>query len=141
MPHLPTGAEMSAPACRRTDKMAKPKASQSVAGRWLIDTMTMWDRDFIDAEVRGYFEFGDGRFGRFQFGYVQGQVDYRVSERASKPLVEFSWNGADEMDPARGRGWLVLEGEALKGMFYIHAGDESGIVLRRKAETQKEGKR
>lgn len=68
---------------------------------------------------------------------MQGQIDYHLGERDGKPAVEFSWDGNDEMDPAQGRGWLVLEGDALKGMFYFHLGDESGIVLKRAKETAK----
>ena len=48
--------------------------------------------------------------------------------------MEFTWDGHDEMDPVQGRGWFVLEGEELRGMIYIHQGDESGIVLKREAE-------
>jgi hypothetical protein len=65
---------------------------------------------------------------------VAGQIDYRSGERDGKSAVEFTWDGNDEMDPAQGRGWLVLEGEELKGMFYTHLGDESGIVLKREPE-------
>ena len=42
-----------------------------------------------------------------------------------KPAVEFSWDGNDEMDPAQGRGWAVLDGDRLKGMIFFHQGDES----------------
>ncbi len=111
--------------------MAEPKAKQNIVGRWLIESMTTWDRDFIDEEVRGYFEFDKKDSGDFQFGYVAGQIDYRLGQRDGKPAVEFSWDGHDEMDAAQGRGWLVLDGDELKGMFYIHLGDESGIVLKR----------
>ena len=93
--------------------------------------MTEWDRDFIDEMVRGCFEFDMKDSGTFQFGYVEGQIDYRLDERDNKPAIEFTWDGNDEMDPAQGRGWLVLEGGELKGMLYIHHGDESGIVLKR----------
>ncbi len=108
--------------------MAKEK---TITGRWLIDSMDAWDREFIDAEVRGFFEFVDEHLGSFQFGYVQGGIDYRIGDRDGKPAVEFSWDGQDEMDEARGRGWLVLDGDELRGMFYFHLGDESGIVLKR----------
>ena len=30
------------------------------------------------------------------------------------------------MDAAQGRGWLVLNGDELKGRLYIHHGDEWG---------------
>ncbi len=99
--------------------------------------MDMWEREFIDAEVRGFFDFGDEHLGSFQFGYVQGEIDYRIGERDGKPAVEFSWNGQDELDHAEGRGWLVLEGDELMGMFCFHLGDESGIVLKRASGTRK----
>ena len=95
--------------------MAKSKPKNWAFGRWLIESMDQWDRDFIDEEGRGYFEFDSQDSGQFQFGYVQGQIDYRLGERDGKPAVEFTWDGHDEMDPALGRGWLVLEGDELKG--------------------------
>ena len=114
--------------------MGKSPPKNWATGRWLIESMDQWDREFIDAEVRGYFEFDAKGSGSFQFGYVQGDLDYRVNERDEKPAVEFSWDGNDEMDPAKGRGWLILEGDELKGMFLFHQGDESGIVLKREPE-------
>ena len=114
--------------------MAKSKPKAEIAGRWLIESMDQWDRDFIDEAVRGFFEFDTKGSGTFQFGYVEGQIDYRPCERNSKPAVEFTWDGNDEMDPAQGRGWLVLDGDELKGMFYFHQGDDSGIVLKREPE-------
>jgi hypothetical protein len=116
-------------------------AKSTIAGRWLIESMTAWDREFIDEEVRGYFKFDKKDSGDFQFGYVAGQIDCRLGERDGKPVVEFSWDGHDEMEQAQGRGWLVLEGDELKGMFYIHLGDESGIVLKRAKETPKKRKK
>ena len=114
--------------------MGKSKLKNWAVGRWLIESMDQWDRDFIDEDVRGYFEFDARDSGSFQFGYVAGQIDYRLGERDGKTAVEFSWDGKDEMDPAQGRGWLVLEGDELKGMFYIHLCDESEIVLKRELE-------
>ena len=121
--------------------MAKSKSKSPIAGRWLIESMDQWDRDFIAEMVRGYFEFDTKDSSSFQFGYVEGQIDYRLGQRDGKPAVEFTWDGNDEMDPAQGRGWLVLEGDELKGMFYIHLGDESGIVLRREPEKKPKRKR
>ena len=109
--------------------MSKAKSNNWAIGRWLIESMDQWDRDFIDEEVRGYFEFNARGSGSLQYGYVQGQIDYRLGERDGKPALEFSWEGRDEMDLAQGRGWLQREGEKLKGMFFIHLGDESGIAL------------
>jgi hypothetical protein len=117
--------------------MTKP----NIVGRWLIHSMTEWDRDYIDEAVRGYFEFDKRGSGSFQFAYVQGEIDYRPSQRDGKPAVECSWDGNAEMDAAQGRGWLVLEGDELRGMFYFHLGDESGIVLKRAKETAKKRKK
>lgn len=117
------------------------KTKNWAVGRWLIESMDQWDRDFIDEEVRGYFEFDTRGLGSFQFGYVQGQIDYRLGARDGKPAVEFSWDGRDEMDPAQGRGWLLCEGEELRGMFFIHLGDESEIVLTREREKKRPASR
>ena len=35
----------------------KPKPPSPVEGRWRITSMEMWDQEFVDAEVEGYFEF------------------------------------------------------------------------------------
>jgi hypothetical protein len=54
--------------------------------------------------------------------------------------VEWTWDGNDEMDPAQGRGWAVLEEVELHGMIFFHRGDESGFVATR-ANTPKRPKR
>jgi hypothetical protein len=116
--------------------MGKTKPKNWAVGRWLIESMGQWDRDFIDEEVRGYFEFDAKGSGDFQFGYVQGRIDYRLGERDGKLAVEFSWAGFDGGggDECTGRGWMSLDGDTLTGMFFFHLGDESGIVLKREPE-------
>jgi hypothetical protein len=51
---------------------------------WSIDTMSMWDRDYIDADGPGYFDFGDNNLGSFHFGYIQRDLDYRFTQRDGK---------------------------------------------------------
>ena len=116
--------------------MGKRGSKNWALGRWSIDSMSMWDKDYIDEEVPGYFEFGANDLGSFQFGYVQGDVDYRVTQRGDKPAVEFSFEGGDGADgtPCTGRGWMTLEGETLTGIFFFHRGDESEIELSRMPE-------
>jgi len=121
--------------------MAKSKPKSWVTGRWVIESMDQWDRDYIDAEVPGYFAFDARDSGDFQFGYVQGQIDYRLGERDGKSAVEFTWDGHDEMEAAQGRGWMVLDRDELKGMLFIHHGDESDIVLTREPEKKPKRKR
>jgi hypothetical protein len=116
--------------------MAKAKSKNWIAGRWLIESMDQWDRDYIDEEVRGNFTFDERGSGHFQFGYVQGQIDYRCGERDGKPVVEFSWAGFDGGggDECTGRGWMLREDDTLTGMFFFHLGDESAILLQREPE-------
>jgi hypothetical protein len=106
--------------------MAKnAKAKNPLEGRWRITWMSNWDQDFVDEEVEGYFEFSTNNSGSFQFGYVQGNIDYRTGLRDAKPSVEFTWDGNDEMDAAQGRSWAVFDGNEIKGMIFFHQGDES----------------
>ena len=113
-------------------KKAKPKSP--LEGRWRITWMDQWDQDFVDEEGQGYFEFGPNNSGSFQFGYVQGQIDYRTGLRDAKPCVEFTFDGNDEMDPAQGRGWAVLDGDEIKGMIFFHQGDESEFRAEKKVK-------
>jgi hypothetical protein len=93
--------------------------------------MDEWDQDFVDAEVEGFFEFEPNGTGHFQFGYVSGYMDWRPATRDGRPAVEWSWEGNDEMDPAQGRGGATVEGNDLRGMIFLHLGDESGFAATR----------
>jgi hypothetical protein len=120
----------------KVPEMAKEKSGRQLTkrfvGRWRITWMTTWAQDFVDAEVQGYIEFAPAKVGSFQFGYVRGDIDYREGTRDAKPCIEFSWNGHDEIDPARGRGWAVLDGDQIEGVIFIHRGDESRFKAERK---------
>lgn len=93
--------------------------------------MTAWDKEFVDAEVPAYIDFPEDGLGNFQFGYVQSEIDWRESERDGKPTAEFSFEGTDDADECSGRGWAVVEGEKIRGMIFIHRGDESGFTAER----------
>ena len=119
----------------------KSKTPSPFEGRWRITSMEMWEQDFVDAEVEGYFEFGPNSVGSFQFGYVSGDIDYRDGTRDGKPSIEWSWDGNDEMDPASGRGWAVLDGDEIHGVIAIHHGDESEFVAKKKAQPRPKSER
>lgn len=106
-------------------------------GRWRIVSMSEFDEDFIDEEEEGYFEFNTKGWGSFHFGNVQGQMDCRLTTRDGEPAVEWTWDGNAEMDAAQGRGWAVLKGDELHGMFFFHGGDDSEFVAKKKAEGRK----
>jgi hypothetical protein len=113
--------------------MATSKLRSRFSGRWRITEMEQWDQDYVDEEVEAFVQFGADGSGSFEFGYVQGQIDYRMTERDGKAAVEFSWEGGDGADgtPLTGRRWAVVDGNQLKGMFFIHLGDESSFVARK----------
>ena len=95
--------------------------------------MSAWEDDYLDEEVQAFIEFDEKGGGSFQFGYVQGQIDYLTTNRNGKPAVEFSWEGGDGADgtPLTGRGWAVLQNDGLQGMFCIHESDASEFVAKR----------
>ncbi len=114
--------------------MAK-KNESPILGRWRITHMDMWDQDFVDAEVEGYVRFDLDHDGEFQFGYVHGWMTCDETERSGKPAVEWSWEGNDEMDPASGRGWAMLQDDGtLRGKLFFHGGDKSGFLAVKKGE-------
>jgi hypothetical protein len=121
--------------------MAKKKESP-ILGYWRITHMDMWDQSFVDEEVEGYIRFDLDDGGEFQFGYVHGWMHCEQTERDGKPAAEWSWDGNDEMDPASGRGWAVIQKNGtLNGKFFFHGGDKSGFtatkVRGKKAEPRK----
>ena len=110
---------------------AKKQPESPFVGRWHIESMDQWDEDFINAEVRGFIEFDAQGGGEFQFGYVRGGMKCRLTTRDGEPAVAWTWDGNDEMDPAQGRGWAVLQGDELHGRIFFHQGDDSGFVAKR----------
>jgi hypothetical protein len=74
---------------------------------------------------------GSTRAANFQFAYVWGQLDHRITTRDGDPAVEWSWDGNDDQDALSGRGWAVLKGDALHGMIFIHSGDDSEFEAER----------
>jgi len=95
----------------------------SFIGTWRIVWMEGWDQDYVDMEIPGYISFEKNNIGYFQFGLVQGQMDYRVNANR----VEFTWSGFDEGDEMSGRGYAEIENHELRGHFYIHLGDDSAF--------------
>jgi hypothetical protein len=109
----------------------KSKLKSPFLGRWNITSMSNRDEDYVNEEVQAFIVFEPSRRGDFHFGYVRGDIDYRDVLRDGKPAVEFSWDGNDEMDPAQGRGWAVLDDDRLNGMIFFHQGDESEFEAER----------
>jgi hypothetical protein len=121
--------------------MGKSISRTSVfTGRWRIVSMSAWDKEFIEEEEEGYFEFDQTNNGQFHFGYVHGQMNWRLTTQDGDAAVEWTWDGNDEMDPAQGRGWAVMKGDELHGMIFIYSGDDSDFVAK-KADSRKKAKK
>jgi hypothetical protein len=116
----------------------KAKAPNPFTGRWRIVSMSAWEDDYLDEEVEAFLEFEDKGGGSFQFGYVQGVIDWRLTTRDGEPAVEWSWEGGDGADgtPLTGRGWAVVKDDELHGEFFIHEGDESELLAKRAKVTR-----
>jgi hypothetical protein len=106
-------------------------------GKWPIVEMEAWDQEYIDMEVPGHFTFNKNRTGHFQFGLVQGEMDCRLENRGGKARIEFSWEGQEELDPASGRGWAVIEDGELNGRIFFHQGDDSAFRARRSSRNRR----
>jgi hypothetical protein len=106
----------------------------AVVGTWRISEMELWDQESIDLLGPAFIEFRDEGAGRFRFIAVAGQMDCRYGHRHGRPIVEFSWEGHDDGDPASGRGWAVLDDDGmLSGHIFIHHADQSAFTAIRAA--------
>jgi len=113
----------------------KAQVPNPFTDRWRIVSMSAWDQDFVDAEEEGYIEFDQKDSGQFHFGFVHGQMDCRLTTRDGELVIEWTWDGNDEMDPARGRGWAIVKGDELHGTIFLHNGDDSEFVAKKKGGT------
>ena len=93
--------------------------------KWYISEMELWDNDYINEEVQGYFLFEENNQGEFHFGYVHGFMDCEYIKKDENTIVEFLWVGNDKNDLINGRGYAELENNNLIGKIYINNGDNS----------------
>ena len=100
-------------------------ARNPFAGPWRIVWMSAWDQDYVDLDGPGHITFDAGRSGSFQFGMVQGQMDWKVSEQGLR--IDFTWHGFDEGTEHMGRGHARIVDNDLQGHFYFHLGDDSAF--------------
>jgi len=115
--------------------MAKHRPKSAIEGRWNIVSMTEWDVEYLHEETQAFIEFSSKDEGKFQFGYVRGQMDCRATERNGNPAIEFTWDGNDETEHIFGRGWAVLEGDQLEGMIFFHFSEQSDFNAQRAAQS------
>jgi hypothetical protein len=100
----------------------------SLLGKWRIVEMPDYDAGYADMMDPPYIHFRENGSGEFAFGCVTGQIFGGGDTYA----VEFTWDGNDEMDEARGDGWAELQPDGvLKGQICFHSGDEADFVAHR----------
>ena len=106
-------------------------ATKVFSGVWRIVELEGWNQEALDLLGPAHLKFGKDGLGNFRFIAVKGDMDCRFTEREGTPLVEFSWTGYDDSDPANGRGWAVVDGESMTGRFFFHCGDEAAFVAKK----------
>jgi len=101
-------------------------------GVWRIIEMDGWPTTSLHAEGQAKLLLEDDQLGSIRFGYLEGQLDYRLTNRGGKPTLEFTWEGEDNGDLKTGRACLSLDEDGvLRGRFFIHMGDESSLIASR----------
>ena len=100
-------------------------------GKWRILEMDQWDQDYVNAETPGHITFEKKGQGRFHFGYVHAQLDWRYDPAIDR--VDFSFEGSCEGDEMNGRGWAKIEEKPkqMSGKIVFHQGDESGFKAKK----------
>jgi hypothetical protein len=101
-------------------------------GKWFIQEMDLWDKEFIDLVTPGYIEIDSNGSGEIQFGCVNAQLDYCVNSKGNEERLDFSFDGQDEGDPINGRGFAKIRDKSLVGRIFIYMGDESDFVAQKK---------
>lgn len=97
-------------------------------GKWRIDEMEQWDKEFIDLVVPGLITIKKDATGTFQFCAVQGEMDFRIQNFNGIERLLFSWQGNDDCDEAAGMGWLEVDGKRMNGWLQFHMGDDSSFT-------------
>jgi hypothetical protein len=112
--------------------MPKTKKFQDFAGTWRIYEMELWDKEYLDMEVKAFIRIIENGEGAFQFGLVSANIDGKIVDYPNGKKLEFTFNGMDECDPINGSGWLRLRiKNIIEGEFRFHMGDSSGFLAER----------
>lgn len=105
-----------------------PRINKEYTGKWRIQEMDAWDKDYIDLVVPGHITIKKDGTGTFQFGAVGCEIDARIENDSGSERIEFTFEGSDEGDQVSGRGWALLKNKKIEGKLYFHLGDDSGFI-------------
>ncbi len=73
--------------------MVRARKGSPFTGLWHLVSMDEWDVDCMNEEGPAFIEFEENGTGHFQFGYVQGYMDWRPATRDGQPCAEWTWEG------------------------------------------------
>jgi hypothetical protein len=98
-----------------------------VKGKWRIVKMPDYTPDYPDMVEPAYILFDGKGGGEFAFGCVTGGI-YGAGD---SDAIEFTWEGNDEMDEARGDGCAELQPDgSLEGQICFYGGDEADFIAK-----------
>lgn len=113
----------------------------TLLGRWRIVEMEAWDTEDLELMGPALIEL-EKPGGSVRFLAIEGDLDCRYREVGGHQVVEFSWMGTDDGEPAGGRGEAALQADgSLRGRIFIHDGDDSAFVARRGEAPRPSGSR
>lgn len=94
-------------------------------GKWEFIEMPDFDYDYVHAEEKAYIKINENTNGQFKFGYVFGHIGIRdIKEVNSETILNFDWEGNDEMDEASGHGFIKVKSNAeIEGTINFLFGD------------------
>lgn len=98
-------------------------------GKWRIVAMPDHIEDYPDMLGPAYILFEENGSGEFAFGCVTGHIR---GVGTSTSIIDFSWNGNDEMDEVSGDGDAELQPDgSLHGNICSHHGDDIPFIARK----------
>ena len=97
------------------------RKSQFLSGSGTLSKMPMFSIELFEPPMLWIH---DERQGFLMFCGMEASADYELSERDGKPFWEFTFWEPHRL-PHCGRGWAVVDGDAMNGKIYFHAGDRS----------------
>jgi hypothetical protein len=105
-----------------------PTWNRKFAGEWrIVELPEMGDDYMEEGEGKPYVRlkarYEDTVNGEYECGLSNGMIDGAVRSFGGEHIVVFGFEGADEMDPVSGGGWMRLRGDGLlEGEFVNNLG-------------------
>jgi len=100
----------------------------NIYSRWQIESMGIWEKEFIDLIEPGYILLDSNGTGSMVWGAINSTIHGGFCPEKNK--YEFRWQGFDEGDPVTGivRLHFISRNKAV-GNLSIENGDATDLVL------------